>query len=315
VTLDGLALARSTVDRAVHRRTDDAWLAEAWADPETRVLVVRDGQVPVEHGDSGPALVWVSPAAAPEGERYLLGVDAVAYFALAAAGTAPDDSVPLAGLREVGALLDARDAGLVVEAIALANWHAAHGHCSRCGAPTVVTAAGHIRQCPRDGSEHFPRTDPAVIRAVVDAADRVLLGRQHVWPEGRFSTLAGFVEPGESLEQAVRREVMEEARVLVGSEPGDVRYLGSQPWPFPSSLMVGFVARAVSTEIETEGDELAEARWFSRMDLEAAVESGAVRLPPRVSIARRLIEHWYGRELTESGNPGADQPARLRPPR
>jgi len=199
-------------------------------------------------------------------------------------------------LRDVGLLLGARDAGLVVNAVALANWHATHTHCPRCGAVTRVASAGHIRVCVADGSEHYPRTDPAVIMAVVDADDRLLLGRQSAWPEGRFSTLAGFVEPGESLEQAVRREVEEEVGVVIG----EVDYLGSQPWPFPSSLMLGFVAHAKSVEIDGGDGEIAEARWFTRSGLRADVDRGRVLLSPPVSIARRLIEHWYGEPITDS---------------
>jgi NAD+ diphosphatase len=240
-----VALAREGVDRSALRRTDGAWLDAAWADPRTRVLTVADGRVPVDsEGSDAPRLLLCSPADAPPGERRLLGADAdgVAYFSVdvpapqALTGTT-------AGVREVGALLDNRDAGLLVQAVALANWHAVHTHCARCGTPTEVTAAGHVRQCPADGSQHFPRTDPAVIMPVVDAADRLLLARGATWPLGRMSTVAGFVEPGESLEQAVRREVREE----VGIEIGAVDYLGSQPWPFPSSLMVGFIAHAETT--------------------------------------------------------------------
>jgi NAD+ diphosphatase len=150
--------------------------------------------------------------------------------------------------------------------------------------------------CEVDGSEHYPRTDPAVIMAVVDGDDRLLLGRQAAWPDGRFSTLAGFVEPGESLEQAVRREVGEE----VGVEIGAVDYLGSQPWPFPSSLMLGFVAQAKTVEIDRGDGEIAEARWFTREGLRDDVRHGRVLLSPPVSIARRLIEHWYGEPITDS---------------
>jgi NAD+ diphosphatase len=196
----------------------------------------------------------------------------------------------------VGLLLDARDAGLAVHAISIANWHATHPRCPRCGAPTRTASAGHSRMCDVDGSEHYPRTDPAVIMAVVDGDDRLLLGRQSAWPEGRFSTLAGFVEPGESLEQAVRREVAEE----VGLEIGDVAYLGSQPWPFPASLMLGFVAHARTTEVHRHDGEIAEARWFTRDNLIDAVRRGEVLLSPPVSIARRLIEHWYGTPIDDA---------------
>lgn len=160
----------------------------------------------------------------------------------------------------------------MVHAVALENWQRLHRFCSRCGERTVIAAAGHIRRCQACGAEHYPRTDPAVIMLVTDEEDRALLGRQVHWPEGRFSTLAGFVEPGESIEQSVVREVFEEAGVTVG----EVEYIASQPWPFPSSLMLGFFARATSSEITVDGEEIHEARWFSREDLAAAFESGEV---------------------------------------
>jgi NAD+ diphosphatase len=300
VTLEPPALSRGVVDRVAQLRTDEEWLAQAWSDPETRVVVVADGRALVDSSGDRPRLAPLSPEAAPAGERYLLGVDGlgVAYFAVAAEdGTVggPAPHVTLAGLREVGALLDDRDAGLFVHAVALANWHATHTHCPRCGGPTAAAAAGHIRRCPADGSEHFPRTDPAVIMAVVGPDDRILLGRAAKWPARRFSTLAGFVEPGESLEQAVRREVREEAQLDVTG----VTYLGSQPWPFPSSLMIGFRADAAAGEAVADGEELSEARWFTREELLAAVRDREVLLAPPVSIARRLIEHWYGGPIAE----------------
>jgi NAD+ diphosphatase len=291
--LRDLALARAAVDRAAHRRTDDDWLDKAWQDPATRVLLINDGRAEVS-GDP-PALVFHPPGELPAAERFFLGVDDddAAFFAVEVPQSHSTDSWQ--GLRDVGALLSARDAGLLVHAIALANWHATHTHCPRCGGRTTAAAAGHLRRCPRDDSEHYPRTDPAVIMTVVDRDDRLLLGSQSQWPEGRFSTLAGFVEPGESLEAAVRREVAEEVGIVVGA----VRYLGSQPWPFPSSLMVGFEASADSVDVEFVDGEIAQARWFTRPDLLAAVTSGEVRLSPRVSIARQLIESWYGEPLPD----------------
>jgi len=219
----------------------------------------------------------------------------VRYFALQK-DTLPgrmDQSARPAGLREAGSLLSERDAGLLVHAVALENWQRLHRFCSRCGERTVIAAAGHIRRCPACGAEHYPRTDPAVIMLVTDDLDRALLGRQVHWPEGRFSTLAGFVEPGESIEQAVIREVAEEAGVPVG----EVEYVASQPWPFPSSLMLGFMARATSSRIQVDGEEIHEARWFSRDELRTAIESGEVLPPSGISIAARLIELWYGEPL------------------
>ncbi|WP_245646074.1 NAD(+) diphosphatase [Nocardiopsis trehalosi] len=310
------ALSRGHVDPAGHRRTDDAWLERAWADPGTRVLVLESGdpgsygwqallarqsRALVTAGPDGHRLVFVPPAAAPEGERYLLGADdeGHAYFAVRAAGGAPFPEVAgaePASLREVGALLDDRDSGLLTHAVAVANWNAGTRFCRSCGAPLRMAAAGHVRMCDAEGIEHFPRTDPAVIMLVhreVDGAEQCLLGHNPRWPENRYSVLAGFVEPGESLEQAVAREVAEEVGVAVA----DPRYLGSQPWPFPRSLMLGFTARAVGTAERTDAQEISDVRWFTRPELLAAAESGAVLLPGPVSIARKLIEHWYGGPL------------------
>lgn len=288
------------IDRSAHHRLDEAWLAAAWSHPTTRVFVVSEGQALVEDtADGGTKLVTTDTFDAPmtESHRYFLGTgdDGVRYFAL------QKDSLPgrmdqaarPAGLREAGVLLSERDAGLLVHAVALENWQRLHRFCSRCGERTVIAAAGHIRRCPACGAEHYPRTDPAVIMLVTDDEDRALLGRQVHWPEGRFSTLAGFVEPGESIERAVIREVAEEAGVAVGG----VEYVGSQPWPFPSSLMLGFMARATSPEVRVDGEEIEEARWFSRDDLGEAIESGEVLPLAGISIAARLVELWYGKPL------------------
>ena len=291
--LPDLALARAAVDRAAHRRDNPQWLERAWADSSTRVVRVAEGRAATV-GDP-PELDLGTRPDVPAAQRIFLGVDEddVAYFA---AEVAPGDA-SFRGLREIGWALGDRDAGLLVNAVALLNWHATHSHCPRCGAPTEFANAGHLRVCTADGSEHYPRTDPAVIMTVVDSRDRLLLGRQAAWPEGRFSTLAGFVEPGESLEHAVRREVGEEVGIVVGT----VRYLGSQPWPFPSSLMLGFTAHAETVEVDRFDGEIAEAKWFTRESLREAVRSGEMLLSPPLSIARRLIEHWYGERITDSG--------------
>ncbi|GAA2465831.1 NAD(+) diphosphatase [Streptomyces macrosporus] len=292
--------ATGGIDRAAHHRVDEAWLAAAWSHPTTRCFVVSGGQVLVEDTDDGRAELVTMPsfdAPLTEAHRYFLGIDeeGVRYFALQKDSLPGrmDDAARPAGLREAGALLSERDAQLMVHAVALENWQRMHRFCSRCGERTVIAAAGHIRRCPACGAEHYPRTDPAVIMLVTDADDRALLGRQVHWPRGRFSTLAGFVEPGESIEQAVVREAGEEVGVTIG----EVEYVASQPWPFPSSLMLGFVARATSTEIRVDGEEIEEARWFSREELRAAFASGEVLPPSGISIAARLIELWYGEPL------------------
>jgi NAD+ diphosphatase len=290
-TLDWLALSRGALDRAGERRRDDAWLAQAWADARTRIFAIDQGKVLIR---SDPALVLLGTDQAPEGERYLLGVDedGVAYFAVAAPLPAVEGTEP-AGLRTVGALLSDRDAGLLTQAVALQNWHETHGYCPKHGAPMAPASAGHTRVCPVDGAEHFPRTDPAVIMLVHDD-ERMLLASSANWPMTRASVLAGFVEVGESLEQAVAREVYEE----VGIRVHDCRYLGSQPWPLPRSLMLGFFARAdEGQELRVDGEEIKSARWYTRTELLAATESGELRLPGRISIARQLIERWYGGEL------------------
>lgn len=305
------ALSRAGADRADMRRQDDGWLAAAWADPGSRVLVLGDRRAPLEP-DPGPAggattggattggataapvphLRYVSPAEAPDGERFFLGVDAagVAYWAVSSADAVEG---PSADLRLVGAVLDDRDAGLFTHALALANWHATHPRCPRCGAPTAVERGGHARRCPADDSLHFPRVDPAVIMLVTDGGDRCVLGRQASWPARRFSCLAGFVEPGESAEQAVVRETAEE----VGVHVTGIAYRGSQPWPFPSSLMLGYTAVAPHGPLHRIDGELEEAVWVTRAQVADAVRAGddpgaPLLLPPPVSIAHRLIAGW-----------------------
>ncbi|WP_395404826.1 NAD(+) diphosphatase [Arthrobacter sp. UC242_113] len=194
------------------------------------------------------------------------------------------------GFRDVAAQLDATHTALFVEASAIANWHATHTHCPRCGAVTDVEAGGWVRRCPADNSEHYPRTDPAIIVTVVGPDGRVLLGGGGPLDAKNYSTLAGFVEPGESLEQAVVREIQEEVGVRVRA----CQYLGSQSWPFPASLMLGFTAVTDDTEAKPDGVEVTRARWFSREELQEAVLSGEITISTRLSIARSLIEHWYG---------------------
>jgi NAD+ diphosphatase len=294
--LGALALARGTVDRVTEKRADQDWLDAAWKDPATRVLVVSDGHALVRLADEQAELIFVPPAPAPAGTRLLLGQDAdgVVYFGVNGELPAAAAGVRRASLREVGALLGDRDAGLFTHAVALANWHDTHTHCPLDGVPTVPDPGGHSTRCPRDGSEHFPRTDPAVIMLVTDPDDRCLLARNAAWPGRRVSILAGFVDPGESAEQAVVREVAEETGIKVNN----VRYVGSQPWPMPRSLMLGFRADAPAGQaITVDEEELAEAYWFSRDELLAAIKAREIALPPPVSIARQIIESWFGGPL------------------
>jgi NAD+ diphosphatase len=305
--LGRLALARSTLDRQAELRLDEAAVAAAWSNPDTRVLVVSEGRALVldeldpvaEQNPEAPLakLVLLSSLDAPEGDRYFLGRDEQgrAYFAVPAESLPgrQDADARAASLRETGLLLSDRDAGLLTHAVALEYWHRSNGFCSRCGHGTQLAASGHVRRCPQCGTEHYPRTDAAVIMAVTDAEDRLLLGRQSAWDAHRYSVLAGFVEPGEALETAVAREVREEAGLTVT----EVEYLGSQPWPFPCSLMLAFRARVDDPEqVRADGDELQEVRWFSRAELAAAIESGDVVPSGRISVARALIENWFGEQ-------------------
>jgi NAD+ diphosphatase len=267
---------------------------------------VTTNGVLVEDGDP-PRLArlpldGIVPAAEP---LLLLGIEAdgSALFAVDAVGLegAPPGTTAV-GLRDAGALLSHGEDGVIAQATGLVNWHRRHPHCAVCGAATDVAEAGYLRRCPRCGAEHHPRTDPVVIMLVLDG-DRALLGRQARWPPGRYSALAGFVEPGETLEEAVAREVREEA----GVEVRDPRYASSQPWPFPSSLMLGFYADYAGGSPAPQDDELEEVRWFSRDEL-AAIRAGTVdglHVPPPIAIARRLVDGWLDGWL--DGPPGLQE--------
>ncbi len=288
-----IALSEHTHNRIAGRRTDDAWLDRVWAAPTTRVLVLHDARLVVPE-DTGE-ISWVSPAHAPAGQRVLLGEfgDEVRFAVLAddlPAGTRAEH------LRAYVQSVHSDEAALVLHAVALAEWHRSHRYCPRCGSALDVSQAGHLLVCSGCGHQQFPRTDPAVIMLVTDDEDRCLLGRQEQWPAGRYSTLAGFVEPGESLEAAVAREVEEE----VGVEVGEATYFGNQPWPFPASLMVGFFARARTTEISVDGAEIEHARWFTREEMRREAEAGTLLLPGGISISRSLVETWYGGPLPGS---------------
>jgi NAD+ diphosphatase len=297
-------LAGAAFDRAAHRRTDATWLAAAW--PDARVLVVspKSATPARSGGDGGPevALRAAQDVAQDAPRRFLGLAGGHVYFTVTAER---DDRDEWLTLRDLGSHLDDLQAGLLTSAIALEQWHQRHTHCPRCGARTVESSAGWTRTCPNDGSEHFPRTDPAVIMLVHDGGDRALLGRGADWGPGRYSTLAGFVEPGESLEAAVSREVFEE----VGVRIRDVRYVASQPWPFPSSLMLGFSARVDGDPtITLDPVEMADAHWFSRDDVARAAawvdggtapdEDARLRgVSPKLSISRYLIDCWLAREI------------------
>lgn len=304
--LPDLALSRAVIDRAAHRRSDAAWFTAVCSDPDTRVLMVADGSVPVAE----ERLDWRTPAdITVPGDLLLLGEadDATVYLALhvhdplAIEATHAGEGVPVPAwrsLRQIGAALDAHDAGLATTAVALSRWHQTHRHCTRCGGTTSVVSAGWMRRCDADGSEHFPRTEPAVIALPIHG-ERAALGRRADWPEGMYSTLAGFVESGESAERALIREIAEESGLTV--LPEGIEYRGSQPWPFPASLMLGYHVQVASAASTPDGHEIVDVRWFTRAELAESVTRGDVMLPPRVSIARRLIEDWLGHSVESVG--------------
>ncbi|QEO15569.1 NAD(+) diphosphatase [Agromyces intestinalis] len=307
-------LGRGAFDRDGAARGAPDGDARFDADDASRVVIVRAGAVLLaERVDgSAPALDLRAPAGLPAGVlRVRLGreseSDATEHavpattaalqfearvFDEASAALIEPEAARWLDLRRAVPLLDDRDAALATTAVALANWHERHPRCPLCGAETRVEQSGWARRCVADDSMHFPRTDPAVIVLVTDDDDRVLLGSNAMWEQRRFSLLAGFVEPGESLEQAVVREIGEEASIAVDR----VEYVASQPWPFPASLMLGFTARVASgtkpATARPDGDEILELRWFSRDDLDRALPE--VVLPGGASIARWLIERWYG---------------------
>jgi NAD+ diphosphatase len=335
--LRDLPLSRSAVDRDHEARSRPALFDELWSEPTTRVLplwrgralvtaasipaanggtdgwgTAREGEtaaldlLPVDRVTSALVRVYlgrtlVAAPGEPAGSAIVLSV-----LTDAAATELEPDEARWANLRTVGTVMSDRDAGLFTEALGIANWHASHTHCPRCGTPTVVEKGGWVRRCFEDQTEIFPRTDPAVIVSVLDKDDRLLLGSNAMWENNRFSLLAGFVEPGESFEAAVQREIFEEAGVRVV----DPEYLGSQPWPFPASVMVGFTARLADDQdpaaLDPDGDEILDLRWFTRDEVWS--NKDLVILPGRTSIARAIIEDWYGGPLGEPPrHPATDQ--------
>ena len=294
-----LILTQDPHDRLGPFRRDEAWLEERWEDTRSRVLVVSGTRV--RPGDGG--IEWLPATEAPDGVRVLLGERAgTTWWAVivdpSLAQQEPDRWLPLRGLLPHLSGEGSSAAPLVLHALGLAEWHWATRFCPRCGGTLASRSAGHELLCTGCGKPQFPRSDPAVIMLVTagepgGADERCLLGRHSVWSEGRFSTLAGFCEPGESLEDAVRREVAEETGVVVG----EVTYFGNQPWPLPSSLMLGFHGRALTEEIALDDDELEEARWFTREQMRREAGAGTLVLPGGVSISRSLVEHWYGGPL------------------
>ena len=282
------------LDRAAHLRQDPTWFAAALADERSRAIPVWNSRNLIAEGDNPRAVYWELARIPPErrtgADLILLGrIGGAGYFAYEIDSIEPPPLPPgtrFEDLRLVAAVLPIDEAGLLGYARAIVSWRRRHRFCGTCGAKTLSAKSGHVLVCSDPGCRHeqFPRIDPAIIVLVSDG-ERALLGRQPSWPVGRYSTIAGFVEPGESLEDAVTREVFEET----GIEVDRVEYQSSQPWPFPASLMLGFTAHALTTEVRLRDEELEDARWFNRAD----IASNGVLLPPRQSISFRLIEHWF----------------------
>ena len=297
----------SPIDRASELRSDATKLAELWK--SAQIIHLVDARLSA----ADDSLTFIDSNAMKalqetfiEGDRLFLGRgrdDNQPYFAWRTTwinqpeddGTEEFEQRKYEGfktLREVGGNLDADELALAMHAVGLANWHSSHTHCARCGAKTVSDLGGSVRVCVEDATQHHPRTDPAVIVLVRDKDDRILLGHQPIWPDKRFSTFAGFVETGESFEECVSRELYEEAGVYAS----EIKYLTSQPWPFPASIMIAFEAITHRPEeARPDGTEITEVRWFSRDEMKAAVAAEDILLPPTISVARRMIEAWYTR--------------------
>jgi NAD+ diphosphatase len=295
------------ISRESELRSDATKLAELWK--SAQIIHMVDARLSA--ADDSLTFIDASVVKALqgtfiEGDRFFLGIgrdDNQPYFAWCTTwinqpeddGTEEFEKRKYEGfktLREVGGNLDADELALAMHAAGLANWHANHTHCPRCGAKTISDLGGSVRVCVEDATQHHPRTDPAVIVLVREKDDRILLGHQPIWPDKRFSTFAGFVETGESFEECVSREVFEEAGVYAS----DINYLTSQPWPFPASIMIAFEAITHRPEeARPDGTEITEVRWFSRDEMKAAVIAEDILLPPTISVARRMIEAWYTR--------------------
>ncbi len=291
----------SQIDRAGELRTNPATLEELWQ--RAKIAHIVDGRIAATDSQ----LTFHRPTEIASladsgrfttGSHYFLGLDLETrspYFVWDSqwVGEITDEvkSEGFTTLREIGAQLSPLESELALHATALSNWHKAHPRCPKCGGATRVDLGGASRFCDADQSQHHPRTDSAVIVLIRDRADRILLGHQPVWPEGRFSTFAGFLEPGETFEQCVSREVFEESNIKVG----EIKYLGSQPWPFPASIMIAFEAVTDNPEVaKGDGEEITEVKWFTRAELKAAAADGSLLLPPSISVARKMIEGWLG---------------------
>ena len=304
----------AAIDRAGELRTSAESLEQLWQNAE--IIQITAGRIRTHRSQSptdpetisylhaSQVATLISPDHFKEGSRYFLGFDIETrnpYFAWDTSWSQEQSEEVLndgfSTARELSSSLGLQELELALHATALSNWHKAHPRCPRCGGPTRVDLGGAARYCEADQSQHHPRTDAAVIVLVRDNQDRILLGHNPNWPEGRFSTFAGFLEPGETFEQCVAREVFEESGIKVSN----LNYLGSQPWPFPASIMVAFEAIAQNpSEAKPDGHEITEVEWFSRESLKSAAAEGSLLLPPTISVARKMIERWLG-EKAEGG--------------
>ena len=296
-----LPLASEAVDRSGELRLKPDELAKLWK--SARILHFASGKFRVKPNfeldfQSADQIATLrNDAKFAQGEELFLGIDnGISYFAWCSDAADFESFETLENyqtLRTLGDHLSQLEMGLAIHSQAIANWHHTHQFCARCGAPTLSANGGSLRKCSTDGSEHYPRTDGAVIVLVKDSQDRVLLGRQKIWPEKRFSCFAGFVEPGESFEQTVLREVFEESAIRLDS----ITYLGSQPWPFPASIMISFSGIALNPEsAKADGEEIEEIRWFTRDQMREAIVDKSLTLPPGMSVARKMIEFWYEKD-------------------
>lgn len=295
--------ANSPLDRAGHLRTDQAWLKSALADPNAAFIPVwKLMPFLIKNREGKRETGWVTgdlalPLIRPGTNIIFLGLFRNSpHFAIdISAISDPAKEGSLAGLgtfadlRTVAEEIDLGDAAILAQAKSLIDWHQRHGFCANCGQPTASADAGYKRVCEACNTEHFPRTDPVVIMLALNG-DTCLLGRGPKWPPGFFSALAGFVEPGETIEEAVAREIKEEAGISVDQ----VGFHSTQPWPYPSSLMIGCYARATTTEIKLDTNELADARWFTKDQVRSALIKGTneLRMPPSLAIAHQLVKSW-----------------------
>lgn len=294
--------AGNPLDRAGDRRNDPEWLTQQAADPETLALVLWEGR-PLLEGEGEPRLVWLPMAHAravvPDRELFLGLWKGAPVFAVEVEGSVDPTVGPLQGvgvfheMREAAALLSGPDAAMAGAAKSLFDWRRRHGFCAACGTLSEDACGGWKRVCPACATEHFPRVDPVTIMlAVYRGGDepRCLLGRQASWPEGRMSALAGFLEPGETVEEACAREIEEEAGLTVTA----VRYHSSQPWPFPSQLMIGLICEVDSEDAAPDQTELEAVAWLTRAEARACLAGThrTIKAPPRIAIARTLLQAW-----------------------